>query len=78
MREENVTSQFLRLPVWPCPHLLVPGSSPSGSREFKGWTALEWKDLFIDLYKIRLRNYSVVGRLSGGRGLNSLVYAEGQ
>ena len=29
-------------------------------------------------YKIRLRNCSVVGRLSGGRGLNSLVYGEGQ
>ena len=25
----------------------LPGSSPSGSREFEGWTALAWKDLFI-------------------------------
>ena len=25
----------------------VPGSSPGGSREFEGWTALAWKDLFI-------------------------------
>ena len=33
---------------------------------------MEWKDLFIDLYKIRLRNYSVVGRLSGGRGWDDL------
>ena len=57
---------------------LLPGSSPGGSREFEGWTALAWKDLFTDCYKIRLRNYSVVGRLSGGRGLNSLVYAEDQ
>ena len=26
---------------------LMPGSSPGGSREFEGWTALSWKDLFI-------------------------------
>ena len=26
---------------------LMPGSSPGGSREFEGWTALVWKDLFI-------------------------------
>ena len=26
---------------------LMPGSSPSGSREFELWTALSWKDLFI-------------------------------
>ena len=26
----------------------VLGSSPGGSREFEGWTALAWKDLFID------------------------------
>ena len=26
---------------------LLPGSSPGGSREFEGWTALAWKDLFI-------------------------------
>ena len=26
---------------------LRPGSSPGGSREFEGWTALAWKDLFI-------------------------------
>ena len=26
---------------------LMPGSSPGGSREFEGWTALAWKDLFI-------------------------------
>ena len=26
---------------------LMPVSSPSGSREFEGWTALAWKDLFI-------------------------------
>ena len=25
----------------------MPGSSPGGSREFEGWTALAWKDLFI-------------------------------
>ena len=25
----------------------VPGSSPGGSREFEGWTALAWKDLFV-------------------------------
>ena len=25
----------------------VPGSSPGGSREFEGWMALAWKDLFI-------------------------------
>ena len=25
----------------------LPGSSPGGSREFEGWTALAWKDLFI-------------------------------
>ena len=56
----------------------VPGSSPGGSREFEGWTALAWKNLFIYECKIRLGNYSVVGRLSGGRGLNSLVYAEDQ
>ena len=27
--------------------LRMPGSSPGGSREFEGWTALAWKDLFI-------------------------------
>ena len=27
----------------------VPGSSPGGSREFEGWTALAWKDLFINI-----------------------------
>ena len=26
---------------------LMPGSSLGGSREFEGWTALAWKDLFI-------------------------------
>ena len=26
---------------------LMPGSSPGGSREFEGWMALAWKDLFI-------------------------------
>ena len=26
---------------------LMPGSSPGGSSEFEGWTALAWKDLFI-------------------------------
>ena len=26
---------------------VLPGSSPGGSREFEGWTALAWKDLFI-------------------------------
>ena len=26
---------------------LMPGSSPGGSREFEGWTALAWKALFI-------------------------------
>ena len=26
----------------------VSGSSPGGSRELEGWTALAWKDLFID------------------------------
>ena len=55
---------------------LMPGSSPGGSREFEGWTALAWKNLFIYECKIRLGNYSVVRRLSGGRGLNSLVCAE--
>ena len=25
----------------------VPGSSPGGSRELEGWTALAWKDLFV-------------------------------
>ena len=25
----------------------MPGSSPGGSREFEGWPALVWKDLFI-------------------------------
>ena len=25
----------------------LPGSSPGGSREFEGWTALAWKDLFV-------------------------------
>ena len=46
----------------------LPGSSPGGSREFEGWTAL----------KIRLRNNSVVGELSGGRGLINLGYVENQ
>ena len=27
----------------------LPGSSPGGSREFKGWTALAWKYLFINI-----------------------------
>ena len=26
---------------------LMPRSSPGGSREFEGWSALAWKDLFI-------------------------------
>ena len=26
---------------------LMPGSSPGGSREFEGWPAFAWKDLFI-------------------------------
>ena len=25
----------------------MPGSSPGGSRDLEGWTALAWKDLFI-------------------------------
>ena len=29
------------------PTRLSPGSSPGGSREFEGWTALAWKDLFV-------------------------------
>ena len=28
-------------------NIQLPGSSPSGSREFEGWTALAWKDLFV-------------------------------
>ena len=27
----------------------MPGSSPGGSRELEGWTALAWKDLFINV-----------------------------
>ena len=56
----------------------MPGSSPGGSREFKGWTALERNDLFIYEYKIRLGNNSIVGKLSGERGLNNLDYMEDQ
>ena len=26
---------------------LLAGSSPGGSRELEGWTALAWKDLFV-------------------------------
>ena len=28
-------------------NIRLPGSSPGGSREFEGWTALAWKDLFV-------------------------------
>ena len=50
------------------PALVDPGNSKRGRR----WRE---KNLFID---IRLRNNSVVGKLSGGRGLNNLDYAEDQ
>ena len=55
---------------WDCrgPAPVDPGNSKRGRR----WRE---KNLFID---IRLRNNSVVGKLSGGRGLNNLDYAEDQ
>ena len=31
----------------PCVESVPAGSSPGGSREFEGWKALAWKDLFV-------------------------------
>ena len=56
----------------------LPGSSPGGSREFEAGTALARKDLFIYRYKIRLGRNSVVGKFSGEKMLNNLVYVESQ
>ena len=56
----------------------VPGSSPGGSREFKVGTALARENLFIWRYKIRLGRNSIVGKLSGEKRLNNLVYVESQ
>ena len=54
------------------------GPAPVDPGNLKGGQHWREKNLFIDWYKIRLRNNSVVGKLSGGRGLNSLDYAEDQ
>ena len=54
------------------------GPAPVDPGNSKGGWRWREKNLFIDWYKIRLRNNSVVGRLSGKRGLNSLVYTEDQ
>ena len=42
-RNSRVVPPFQESPRY----LSLPGSSLAGSREFDGWTALRWKDLFI-------------------------------
>ena len=46
----------------------LPGSSPSGSREFKAGAELVKKDLFIQRYKKRLGKNSVIRKLVEKRG----------
>ena len=52
------------------------GSSPGVSREFEAGTALAREKTFIYEYKIRLGRNSIVGKLSGEKRLNNLVYME--
>ena len=55
------------------PALVDPGTSKCG------WSQRGKLILFINIeYKIRLGRHSVVGKLSGGRGLNNLDYMEDQ
>ena len=56
----------------------LPGSSPSGSREFKGGTALASLEKYTFNYRYieRLEMDSVVGRLVEKRRLNNLDYVE--
>ena len=54
----------------------MPGSSPGGSREFEAGMALARKNSFVYKYKIRLGKNSVVGKFSGEKRLNNLVYKE--
>ena len=59
----------------------LPGPAPVDPGNSKGGQRWREKNLFIDWYKkykIRLGRNSVVGELSGGRGLNNLDYAEDQ
>ena len=49
-------------------NLILPGSSPSGSREFEVGTESVRKDLFTQRYKEKLGKNSVVGKLVEKRG----------
>ena len=43
----SLVAQLVKNPPAMWETWVLPGSSPGGSREFEGWTALVWKDLFI-------------------------------
>ena len=54
------------------------GPAPVDPGNSKGGRSRRGKNLFIYYCKIRLERNSVVGKLSGRRGLNNLDYAEDQ
>ena len=58
--------------------LRLPGSSPGGSREIRRVNGVGEESLFIWKYKIRLGRNRVVGKFSGEKSLNNLVYGESQ
>ena len=59
----------------------MPGSSPGGSRVIQSGDGIGEEKLiylFNQKYKIRLGRNSVVGKLSGEKRLNNLIYVESQ
>ena len=56
----------------------LPGSSPGGSREIRRVNSVGEESLFIWKYKIKLGRNRVVGKFSGEKSLNNLVYGESQ
>ena len=52
------------------------GSCPGGSRVIRSGDGVARKNLFIQKYKERLGRNSVVGKFSGEKRLNNLVYRE--
>ena len=55
-----------------------PGPAPVDPGWLEGETNRQGKNLFIYKYTIRLGRYSVVGKFSGEKRLNKLVYMESQ
>ena len=73
---ENVytTLSNLQIQCNPC----CRGPAPVDPGYFEGETEQARKNLFIQKYKKRLGRNSIVGKYSGEKRLNNLVYVENQ